>query len=738
MFEILSGIATIGYIFIYMIFMNSEKNKLITSFLNLLLSMIFWTLGSLLMRTMFLPSYIFWYHISIMGLLLTVYNYYKFICNFIGKENIKLDRIYQTLLAIIYFINIPSGIILKWPSIINTDGVSSFLYSEITPFVLILIGVTLTIVFNTFYLLITSFVKGTKKSRRQIIPLFIGIFTLAAGNVLVVTPFFKGFPIDILAGVINILFFMYVLVKRRLLRPKMVASENVAYFFSSVIGFLFFFITYDQVLKIMRIETIETNDNTWLLIIIYVFYSLLVHLIWNYVINQVALKDEEFSNDILKEYSSNISKSLDIESIVSNTIETIKNAIGTTNIYIGIIEQGTGNCIIEYSDQKLNGKRYVFEKTSPLIEWIDKTDELENLKEFYMSNKYKKMSTDDSAKLNELGVSHVMGLKDNNILKGIILLTDNNQKNKMTIKEINLISSISTIASVALSEEQFRPLVTQMQLGLSLNEVILDENENVIDYRILSINPSYEKLMSVTKEGIVGKKASVVLPYVNEASIKTCGEVAITGISVQLSTQYNGKYYNNTIYSPKKYQFAVIVEDVTKQKEAEKQIEHLSFHDALTDLYNRRYFEMELERLNQKNNLPLSIIMGDVNKLKYINDKFGHEAGDTLIKKAAEAIKKSCTSEEIIARIGGDEFVIILKNSEGTKAKKLINQINQNLNNIIINDIPLTISFGYDTKTSDNQNIRDILKNADANMFENKTKNKTSKFIDENYVDDRI
>lgn len=86
-------------------------------------------------------------------------------------------------------------------------------------------------------------------------------------------------------------------------------------------------------------------------------------------------------------------------------------------------------------------------------------------------------------------------------------------------------------------------------------------------------------------------------------------------------------------------------------KKAEEEVTYLSYHDELTGLYNRRFYEEELVKLNKEENLPFGIIMGDVNGLKGINDLFGHAMGDLLLKKTGEILKKSCEHEEIIEEI---------------------------------------------------------------------------------------
>ena len=168
------------------------------------------------------------------------------------------------------------------------------------------------------------------------------------------------------------------------------------------------------------------------------------------------------------------------------------------------------------------------------------------------------------------------------------------------------------------------------------------------------------------------------------------------------------------------------VKDVTVRKRTENKLVYLSYHDQLTGLYNRRFFEEEFRRLDTKRNLPLSVIMGDINGLKFINDSFGHSTGDAYLKKAAEIIKKSCRADDIIARLGGDEFVILLPKADATDATKIINRILLKASTQTVSNFALSISFGYDTKTTDDQSILEIMANAESYMYRHKVYERTS------------
>jgi diguanylate cyclase (GGDEF)-like protein/putative nucleotidyltransferase with HDIG domain len=151
-----------------------------------------------------------------------------------------------------------------------------------------------------------------------------------------------------------------------------------------------------------------------------------------------------------------------------------------------------------------------------------------------------------------------------------------------------------------------------------------------------------------------------------------------------------------------------------------KKNSYLGFHDQLTGLYNRRFYEEELIRLDKKRNLPLTIAMGDVNGLKLVNDSFGHTIGDELLRKVAEAIEKGCRADDIIARLGGDEFVIILPKTTRGEAKKVIKRIWDLAAKEKVSSLNISISFGYATKMNERENIQEIFKKAEDRMYKHK------------------
>ncbi len=162
--------------------------------------------------------------------------------------------------------------------------------------------------------------------------------------------------------------------------------------------------------------------------------------------------------------------------------------------------------------------------------------------------------------------------------------------------------------------------------------------------------------------------------------------------------------------------------DCNEDKKKQKQIEYLSFRDYLTGLYNRRYMEEAVKQLDNERNLPFTIICIDVNGLKLTNDAYGHEMGDKLLKTAAAIITSACRENDIICRVGGDEFVILLPNTDATQAEGIKKRINVAANETKIDSVIVSLAIGHATKASRGQNIAEIHRLADNSMYKNKLK----------------
>ncbi len=162
--------------------------------------------------------------------------------------------------------------------------------------------------------------------------------------------------------------------------------------------------------------------------------------------------------------------------------------------------------------------------------------------------------------------------------------------------------------------------------------------------------------------------------------------------------------------------------DITDKKRKEREIVYLTEHNSLTGLYNRRFFDDQLKKLDTPENMPLSVVVGDINGLKMINDALGHEAGDKMIIEISQILKSCIRKGDVLARTGGDEFSILLPRTTSEQSFGLIKRIHAKCREHKSNSdvYYLSISMGFATKTNENELIGVKIKEAEDNMYKHK------------------
>lgn len=228
-------------------------------------------------------------------------------------------------------------------------------------------------------------------------------------------------------------------------------------------------------------------------------------------------------------------------------------------------------------------------------------------------------------------------------------------------------------------------------IGQNVFEVVIpEENHQTAKENIKKIMSGQKLEHIVSTRGKIGEKKHVLL---KESRVKlTNGEYGILSMHI----------------------------DITDYKLQQERVRFISYHDELTGLYNRKFIEKELERLNDSTKMPISIIMADVNGLKLVNDSYGHRAGDQLIKNAARILKKSVNQDGIVARWGGDEFVILLTETGRKESRRIINEIIAETNKTEKDEIPISMGLGLAVKNKLDIDIYEILNEADKEMYHNK------------------
>jgi len=257
----------------------------------------------------------------------------------------------------------------------------------------------------------------------------------------------------------------------------------------------------------------------------------------------------------------------------------------------------------------------------------------------------------------------------------------------------------------------FKTIFDNMDDGL----VLIDRKENV-----LKLNPASQKIFHTSINKVAGKPVNYLLAGLDENP-----NVFLGNKDLKIGN-YRSQYFYNTRQTEiksdrgKPLGKVIVLRDITKIRKAEENIKYLSFYDKLTGVYNRAFFDIELKRLDAARQMPLSLVIGDLNGLKIINDAFGHLHGDELIRKIADILKACFRKEDIVARWGGDEFSVLLPNTSYSTTMQIVDRVHKKCIECSTDTMLISISIGVATKENANENIEELLKKAEDKMYRHK------------------
>lgn len=319
---------------------------------------------------------------------------------------------------------------------------------------------------------------------------------------------------------------------------------------------------------------------------------------------------------------------------------------------------------------------------------------------------------------------------------GTICIHDNQQRNfsELVKKQIrfikNLIESDLEIIYQSHLNNNLRKYYAELIEDLPVGVMIEDQ-----DGRILKVNKTMEKISGYSREELVKSTVfETVVPDNQEEIARENIKKIMDGklmIHELPSANSSGeerfiRLQERKITLPNNEVGIISIQsDITDKIKNEEKIKYASYHDSLTGLYNRSYLENKIQSLNQENHFPVALIMADLNGLKLVNDTYGHNEGDKLLKKMAAILKDSCRDTDLIARWGGDEFVILLPETDSEAVKKIIKRINKKIADTYLefedgSRLPLSAALGFGVKKHYFEDIFEILDEAESKMYKNK------------------
>ncbi|WP_349670973.1 PAS domain S-box protein [Lacrimispora sp.] len=286
--------------------------------------------------------------------------------------------------------------------------------------------------------------------------------------------------------------------------------------------------------------------------------------------------------------------------------------------------------------------------------------------------------------------------------------------------------------------EQFRDDLYREKemLSVTLNSIGDGVVTTDLDGKVTYLNQAAEEITGWNSKDACSKFFMDIFDLRNE----TTGKIVPNPISAVLETGMIVGLANHTVLLNKSgdlipiadsaapirdenghvYGVVMVFRDVSQEKRQQERILYLSYHDPLTQIFNRRYMEEELERMDQTSQLPIAVIMGDVNGLKVINDVFGHRTGDQLLKEVAKTLQYTLKNMGIAARWGGDEFLVLLPHTDHKKAQDIIGRLEEAFRKSSRLPLEVSVALGFDVKEDISCSLSQSLQKAEEKMYHKK------------------
>lgn len=244
-----------------------------------------------------------------------------------------------------------------------------------------------------------------------------------------------------------------------------------------------------------------------------------------------------------------------------------------------------------------------------------------------------------------------------------------------------------------------------------------------IDYCCIFINQKFEKITGLVNHDVLGRSIDGVMPHWGDKLKRIYHDVVVRRISqhFQFFSIEMRKHFDIWVFSPRAGRIGTVIYDMTEKYAFQKRLEYVYYHDPLTDLMNKQYVKDKIAKCFAKITKSVVLISIDINALRKINDVFGYDFGDEVLRWTATAMKLACKAGMIPFRWGNDNFLVIAYGANAEKAEHLIQDIEYQLSqNKVKEAVYLSITMGYYVHTDTTETIFQAIAQAERAMAENK------------------
>ena len=439
------------YLFLFLTFLTSgKKEKVIRSFMLLMLIMILWAGGSFAMRMQLWPSVNFWHHVSLLGMMMVASGYFCFVLDFLEEKNSFMKWLWGAFHLLLFVFNCITGLFVPEPEVIQDSASVQFIYTYTWHIYLLLACILPCLIQNV--LVIRRHCTGNQIAFQQLKPILGGLAILLLGHVAATLPGFVGLPLDIISGPINAIFVFYALYKKRLFKMSLLLSKANYIAFAVAVGC----IVCGRVAGLLQnllISSVGLSHETAIVAVavILVFVVAAVYGLTSLILNTIFVRSERLQQSKIDHFAEEITHMLSVADILQNMTDVIQSTTRIERMAV-FVHQMDGDYRVEHTTNPLDEKAFYLRGDHPLVTYFQKHGTYISLSEFMRTTVYRSMWEKEKHLFTTLKAGCFVPLVSGGDVVGIISLPEKKDMQPYQESELGIVQSMADICADAVKE----------------------------------------------------------------------------------------------------------------------------------------------------------------------------------------------------------------------------------------------------------------------------------------------
>ena len=449
LFVIIPLLATLCNLFLLLTFLSAKKNRLITSFMLLLIAFTVWPLASLFMRLSLYPGAVFWFQMSMSAIICVPLFIFMFLYHYTNSRGFFLMMLYTVGTILMVVLNALNLFITNPQISISTDGQRLFTY-EISWLSVFLVIFAVLELFSAFRMIYKSIATGGLPIN-SFMPFFVGVGLMFVAILLDLVPGLASvFPVDPFACMINALLIYYMLYKKRLFTLTQFASNGSTYLVSTILTTVILLSSFPALNSFMdRYLSALQDYKTLLMAVVFSIATILVFTVLKRLANNLFVKGQQAREDILKKFSFAINRTLNQSEIISVFTDVVRENVDVESAYIFVRGSDSRYRMVSCTD-KMKSTAISIEADSPLVKWLLTHRESVTYTAFKHTPHYKSLWETEKQTFLRLQTELILPILCDEELIGIMLLSGKRSKKSYAFSEISFLESVASVVSIAM------------------------------------------------------------------------------------------------------------------------------------------------------------------------------------------------------------------------------------------------------------------------------------------------